>query len=66
MLRRLSGAPPELGPEALEHIERELRESRRSARAAAIEPLEEGGAEGLAVFEPEDNPEALALVAGNE
>lgn len=66
MSRRLSGAPPELGPEALEQIERELRESRRSARVAAIEPLEEGGAEGLAVFEPENNPEALALVVGNE
>ena len=66
MSRRLSGAPPELGPEALEQIERELRESRRSARVAAIEPLEEGGAEGLAVFGPEDNPAALALVAGNE
>ena len=66
MSRRLSGAPPELGPEALEQIERELRESRRSARVAAIEPLEEGGAEGLAVFGPEENPAALALVAGNE
>jgi len=35
MSKRLSGAPPELGPEALDQLERDLREERRNARAAA-------------------------------